>query len=250
MTNRYFGLITKVEPMDSGVGHLQDLFSEAKRATTWEICLHSFGLSLNDGLNSLGMLRGMLSKRKVVLTHRPGYKNGQWPRPYDRWKFWQELPPWLTKLIKDRKTEVFVDWELDLIRWTTDNGVKPIIPWSKVGASHHDFEGGRNAGYLGRYLKYLRATKARAFLKLIVTAKSTEDCEVLKAVPRFYMGDSRPLIFLAMGEKGKESMRKGLAWGSAGIYGYLPERESADPARLSVDELRGDPSIKKILSRV
>jgi 3-dehydroquinate dehydratase type I len=247
---RFFGVIASIMPKSPDIEYLKNLFLEAEKATTWEIRLDAFGLGITDGLNCLWTFRRLLSKKTVILTRRPSYENGKWPHFFDQWKFWRSLPPWLSALIASRKTRIFVDWELELVQWIQKNGVDPLFPWSKIGASHHDFEGGRSLEYLAHHSSVLRSAKARAFLKFVVMAKCENDVKSLRNVSKLHEDDSRPFIFFGMGKEGQESRRKCISWGSAGTYGYLPEREIAGPGQLSIFELLEDPDIQKILGNV
>jgi len=242
----YFGIILGLMPESPEKHYLHNLFLEAERAMTWEISLNSLGTDLDEGMWALGHFRKKLAKKKVIFTLRPS--EDRFKHPFDRWKFWEhETPEWLRTLIKDPRNEVYVDWELDLVQWVQRNRLNCLIPWSKIGVSYYDFEGGKKLEFLDYCSRALRATKAKAFLKFVIMAKHQRDVQRLLDLASFYNNDPRPFIFFAMGKEGEESRRKCLVWGSAGTYGYLPGRASAAPGQLSLQELFSDPDVRTIV---
>ncbi len=241
----YFGIIVSLMPENPAKDYLHTLLLEAERATTWEIRLDAFGKDLAEGLWALGHFREKFAKKKVIFTLRPSGET--FKHPFDRWRFWEDIPKWLRTLIKDSGNEVYVDWELDLIQWVQANKLNCLIPWTKIGASYHDFEGGHKLEYLDYCSRALRLTKAKAFLKFVIMAKHHRDIGRLRDLASFYTEDPRPFIFFAMGKEGEESRRKCLVWGSAGTYGYLPGRASAAPGQLSIQELLSDADVRKIV---
>jgi 3-dehydroquinate dehydratase type I len=155
------------------------------------------------------------------------------------------LPEPLFKLIFSKDSNVYVDWDLNFVKYVMETVNKPVFLWEKVGCSLHFLD--RTPDRLPAFLHTMQQTSAQAFFKIVTKATQPEDSQKIWNLFHKRNGDSRPLIAFAMGEIGMESRFKCLSFGSAGTYGYIDGRQSAAPGQVPFHQLMADLRIRDYL---
>lgn len=247
MKKLFFGVVASIRP--TSLAELKNLLATIRKYAITSIEIRLDGLPDNELESALRVLPAIMRStgKPFILTLRSKEQGGEKViSPSDQFDFWCSLAGQLDFLISEINSRVFVDWGLDLLKYCMENR-KQWFPWSKVGASLHDFEG-TSLDLVNMRWK-LALTPAMAFLKVVPTATSETDVLRVKALflDGFLDGNSRPLIAFPMGALGEQGRRDCLGWGSIATYGYLPGCPKTAPGQLSVDELLKDPSVRRVL---
>lgn len=214
---------------------------KATIATSCEIRLDSLWGKLDLILKELA---SMIIQPTILTLRSEEQGGGMHISLSDQWNFWENLPENLSGLIRNPNSNVYVDWDLDLIGYALHRRRQLPFPWEKIGASAHVFT--ETPDDLPNLLADLETTPAKAFLKLVTVARSDDDLVRLRSL---FHGrtDSRPLISFGMGEIGKQSRFECLGYGSAGTYGFIPGHQKAAPGQVSISELLNDERVRKVL---
>lgn len=243
-TTPLFGVIASVT--DTTIQHTARAISGAREADSIEFRLDYMRPHFAEFLPWLAHRIShdeMLHGKKIILTLRSSENGGtDYMSPHDQLVFWKSLPAELHGHIADENSRIYVDWGLDIaVRAQHKGPAGSPFPWSKIGCSLHEFK--ETPDNLSDLLTMLEESKAEAFLKLVTLIRDYQDPARLKAL---FDGrtDPRPLIAFGMGERGQDSRRKCLIWGSAGTYGYIQGHTKAAPGQLTIDELLSDPSVQ------
>ena len=157
----------------------------------------------------------------VILTFRPAEQGGYRSLTQEERKdFWERDPGSTVGSLNDIESDLVAESSFD---------------WSRVIASHHDFD--EVPADLDQTYEKLAGTKARV-VKIAVQAKDITDC-----IPVFRLlgrgrSDQREVIAIAMGNAGIATRVLGPSRGAFLTYGSLEEASATAPGQLTAEQLR------------
>jgi 3-dehydroquinate dehydratase/shikimate dehydrogenase len=189
---------------------------------------------------ALPLLKAWLdsSNHPVILTFRPAGQGGRTSSSLDlRRRFWSSLIS-----LSDRSWfDLELEMVLDLVaRRPTD---QPLIDWSRVICSHHDFTG--IPANLDELYRRMASTPAR-ILKIALQANDATDCLPIFRLLELAQQQGREMIAIAMGQAGIMTRILGPSRGSFLSYGALDDSSANAPGQLTAKVLRQVYRIEKL----
>ena len=170
---------------------------------------------------------------RVILTLRPDDQGGVKISTGDRIEFWE--------LATELNVEFF-DIEASLIPHFT----LPADKWTRVIASHHDFEGAPSD--LNKIYEKMKGLPAR-ILKVAVKAEDVTDCLPVFELIDNARSEGRELIAIAMGQAGIPTRILGPSRGGFLTYGSVEEGSATAPGQITASELKNLYRLKEITRR-
>jgi 3-dehydroquinate dehydratase/shikimate dehydrogenase len=176
---------------------------------------------------ALAFLQDHLTRPRtpVILTLRSAEQGGHTTSDFEaRRHFW-------TSLVKISGS-AFIDLELDMVGGFIAAG--PLIDWSRVICSHHDFRGVPSD--LDQIYARMAATPAR-ILKIAIQADEATDCLPVFRLLERAQREGREMIAIAMGQAGLMTRILGPSRGSFLTYGSFDNERSTAPGQATASEL-------------